>query len=76
MAQHTSQPFDVTTSDGRVGRIGPMPDGRVMITCADGATFVIDAERLKPAGDGTYRVGLTRVDAFAARDANPPFTER
>ena len=34
-----------------------MPDNRVLLTLDDGRSFVIDAERLKPQADGTYRVG-------------------
>jgi hypothetical protein len=39
-----------------------MPDDRVLIILEDGRSFVIDAEQLKPQGDGTYLLTLTAAD--------------
>jgi hypothetical protein len=44
-----------------------MPDNRVLLTLDDGRSFVIDAERLKPQPDRTYRVVLTVGDLPIAR---------
>ena len=48
--------LNVKMTDGHVGRTGPMPDNRVLITLTDGRSFVVDAERLRPQGDGTYLI--------------------
>jgi hypothetical protein len=61
----TSEPADVESPgrrplvrirDGRLGTTRALPDGRVLITFADGGSLVVDADRFAPDDDGGYAV--------------------
>jgi hypothetical protein len=72
MTSPGSSPRNVKTTDGQVGSTAPMPDDRVLVTLDDGRSFVVDANRLKPQGDGTYLLALTAAD----REHPPSLTAR
>jgi hypothetical protein len=55
-------------TQSHAGSTQAMPDNRVLLTLDDGRSFVIDAERLKPQADGTYRVHLTSGDLRITRE--------
>jgi hypothetical protein len=56
--------FNVTAIDKHLGHTTALPDDRVLVTLADGRSFIVDGERLTPAGDGTYIVALDDADRF------------
>jgi hypothetical protein len=61
------------STQSNAGSTQAMPDNRVLLTLDDGRSFVIDAERLKPQPDRTYRVVLTVGDLpISGREQTPP----
>ena len=53
---------NIKAIESHAGSAQAMPDNRVLLTLDDGRSFVIDAERLKPQVDGTYRVEIIAAD--------------
>lgn len=62
MTTRPSAPFNIKASDGKVGRTQAMPDERVLVAFEDGRSVVVDADRLKPREDRTYRLELAATD--------------
>lgn len=59
-----SPEYNVKAVEEHLGHTKALPDERVLVTLADGRSFVMDSERLAPQGDGTYLVALNDTDRF------------
>jgi hypothetical protein len=62
MERKGSPRYNVKAVEEHLGRTKALPDERVLVTLADGRSFVIDGERLAPQGDGTYLIALNDAD--------------
>jgi hypothetical protein len=56
--------YNVKAVEEHFGSTKALPDDRVLVTLADGRSFVIDGERLTPQSDGTYVIALNDADRF------------
>jgi hypothetical protein len=63
--------YTVRVLDEHLGRTQALPDERLRVTLADGRSFVIDADRLAPRGDGTYVVTVTDLERAQLRAPAP-----
>ena len=64
MERKGSPRYNVKAVEEHLGRTKALPDDRVLVTLADGRSFVVDGERLTPQDDGTYLIALNDADRF------------
>ena len=62
MERKTPPRYNVRAVEQHSGFTKALPDNRVLVTLADGHSFVADAERLTPQDDGTYVIALNDAD--------------
>jgi hypothetical protein len=71
MEAQISPRHNVKAVEEHLGRTTALPDERVLVTLADGRSFVVDGERLTPQSDGTYLIALNAADRLQLSRSQP-----